>query len=220
MLEDDLITSPYFLQFMNTALNIYADTETVGGINGFMYPIKKPMNQNFFLRYADCWGWATWKRAWDLFQPDAVFLREELRRQKLEKQFDLEESFPFTDMLEQQIKGRINSWAIRWQASLFLLNKINLFPHKSLVQNIGNDGSGTHSGKQNHYSLKKPPVFNVIASHSPINVVKIPAKIDLQAHTTLIVFFKSLSKKSLPEKINLFIPPQIKKIFKAIKGLV
>ena len=63
VLEDDLVTSPYFLTFMNEALEKYEDTETVASIHGYLFPVLEHLPETFFIRGADCWGWATWSRA-------------------------------------------------------------------------------------------------------------------------------------------------------------
>ena len=78
VVEDDLILSPYFLQFMNEGLEKYKDDDRVGTITGFVPPIKDKLPETFFLKYFQCWGWATWKRAWDLLEGDARSLLEGL----------------------------------------------------------------------------------------------------------------------------------------------
>src|SRR3989338_4006387 len=67
VLEDDLVISPYFLQFMNDGLDFYENDDRVISIHGYIYPIKEKLPPTFFIKGADCWGWATWKRGWDLF---------------------------------------------------------------------------------------------------------------------------------------------------------
>lgn len=71
-------------------------------------------------------------------------LLEKLKSQKLLKRFDFNGAYSFSKMLEAQINGKNNSWAIRWHATAFLNNQYTLYPGHSLVENIGNDGSGTH----------------------------------------------------------------------------
>ena len=146
MLEDDLLTSPYFLDFMNEGLSIYEEDEKVISIHGYVYPISEKLPETFFLRGADCWGWATWKRGWDLFEPDGGLLLNKLEESKQTEEFDFNRSYPYTQMLKDQINGKTNSWAVRWYASAFLQNKYTLYPGKSLVSNIGGDGSGTNTG--------------------------------------------------------------------------
>lgn len=145
ILEDDVITSSYFLSFMNEGLKKYEHDDRVGSVHGYIYPVKKTLPDNFFLYYANCWGWATWKRSWALFSSDADILLEKLKQKKLQRRFDFNNSIPYTEMLEKQAKGKINSWAIRWMTSLFLENKLSLYPGESLAINIGLNEDGTHS---------------------------------------------------------------------------
>lgn len=146
VLEDDMLTSRYFLTYMNEALERYQNDERVVSIHGYVYPVERTLPEAFFLRGADCWGWATWKRGWDLFNPDGQFLLGELKRRNLVREFDFNGSYPFSRMLKRQVQGKNNSWAVRWYASAFLANKLTLYPGRSLVHNIGNDDTGTHSG--------------------------------------------------------------------------
>ncbi|MGE4398257.1 MAG: glycosyltransferase family 2 protein [Campylobacterales bacterium] len=121
VLEDDLITHPRFLEFMNNGLDTYENDMNVASIHGFVYPIKD-LPETFFLKGADCWGWATWNRAWRVYFGG---------------------SYPYTKMLKDQINGRNNSWAIRWYASAFLRNMVTLYPKESLVAHIGYCGTHT-----------------------------------------------------------------------------
>jgi len=144
VVEDDIVTTPGFLTYMNDALDRYADEETVVSVSGYFYPVAGPVPETFFLRGADCWGWATWCRGWNLFEPDGAKLLAELRERRLERAFDYNGAYPYTQMLVDQIAGKNDSWAIKWHASAFLRGRLTLYPGTSLVQNIGNDGSGTH----------------------------------------------------------------------------
>lgn len=151
VLEDDLVTSPYFLDYMNDGLELYVTDERVASIHGYMYPVRGALPETFFLRGADCWGWATWKRGWRLFEPDAGKLAAEIEARGLEEAFDMEGAFRFNRMLRLQAEGKLDSWAIRWHASAFLRDKFTLYPGKSFVRNIGTDGSGTHGDDTSHF---------------------------------------------------------------------
>jgi hypothetical protein len=146
VLEDDLVVSPFFLRYMNDGLQRYRDDPRVASIHGYSYPTPERLPQTFFLTGADCWGWATWSRAWAHFEPDGAKLLRELRARRLTSQFDFDNRFPYVQMLEDQIAGRNSSWAIRWHAAAFLQGLLTLYPGRSLVHNIGNDSSGTHCG--------------------------------------------------------------------------
>jgi hypothetical protein len=154
VLEDDMVTSKYFLTYMNNALDLYENEADVACIHGYVYPVKSRLPDTFFLKGADCWGWATWKRGWDIFEEDGKKLLDEIRQNKLEKQFNFNDSYPYTAMLEGQVNGEINSWAIRWYASAFVNNKLTLYPGHSLVKNIGNDGSGTNCTEQTEFDVE------------------------------------------------------------------
>ena len=147
VLEDDLLPGPHFLRYMNDALQRYADDERVISIHAYSYPVQAGLPDTFFLRGADCWGWATWKRGWDLFEPDGRRLLAALEAQGRTREFDFDGSYPYTQMLRDCIAGRNDSWAIRWYASAFLRDKLTLYPGSSQVQNIGADGSGMHVGE-------------------------------------------------------------------------
>ncbi|NUN70027.1 MAG: glycosyltransferase family 2 protein [Bacteroidetes bacterium] len=145
VVEDDLVTSPYFLQYMNEGLQMYRDDEQVISIHGYVYPVRTPLPESFFIRGADCWGWATWKRGWDLFEHDGRMLLQKLKEQRLDHAFDWDGTYGNIRMLERQIAGKVNSWAIRWHASAFLQGRLTLYPGTSLVRNIGGDAMATHT---------------------------------------------------------------------------
>lgn len=144
VLEDDLVTSPQFLKFMNLGLATYASCPSVSSIHGYIYPIKG-LPKNFFIRGADCWGWATWQDRWEIFEPDGKRLLEQLLVKGFDREFDFNCSYPYTKMLREQISGINDSWAIRWYASAFLSNMLTLYPGQSYVKNIGHDSLGTHT---------------------------------------------------------------------------
>lgn len=153
VVEDDLILSPYFLKFMNDGLNMYADVDKVGAISAFLFPQITNAPETFLVSDFACWGWATWKRAWDLFNPDASDLLRQLRWKKYE--FNMHGSFPAYEMLVDHKRGNVNSWAIRFAASLFLAKKLVLYPTMSLVKSNGLDGSGVHCGEVDQFAGMK-----------------------------------------------------------------
>lgn len=181
VLEDDLVTSKYFLQYMNNNLVFYYNFNEVISIHGFVYPIKD-LPEAFFLRGADCWGWATWKRGWDIFEPNGEKLLEKLTEKKLAQEFDFNSTYPYIQMLKEQTVGKNNSWAIRWYASAFLANKLTLYPGKTLIKNIGYGNSGTHCGNNDPYKS--------IISESEVLLHKIEVTQDLRARKEFEVFFK------------------------------
>jgi hypothetical protein len=146
VIEDDIVVAPNFLNYMNAGLKLYENDSRVASIHGYVYPIQEHLPSTFFIRGADCWGWATWRRAWQKFNPDGSALLKQLMDSNLTNEFDFGGSAHYTNMLRGQIAGKNDSWAVRWYASAFLESMLTLYPGVSLVENIGLDGSGTHSG--------------------------------------------------------------------------
>ena len=184
VLEDDLVLSPYFLRYMRDALTRYEHESRVISIHGYCYPVKKPLPTTFFLRGADCWGWATWKRAWDLFDPSAARLLKKLQEKNLEYDFNMQGNANYIRMLSDFEAGKNNSWAIRWRASAFIHDKLTLYPGKSLVHNIGFDNSGTHCPSMNH--------FNTRISAEPVVISPIPIEENPNAKKSFSAFYRSL----------------------------
>ena len=123
VLEDDHSVSPFFLQYMNEGLDLLADREDIVSLHGYVYPHREPLPEAFLIKGADCWGWATWKRGWDLFNPDAASLLSAIKGQGRQQEFDFGVTYAYLHMLEEQAAGRANSWAICWYASAFLQDK-------------------------------------------------------------------------------------------------
>ena len=146
VLEDDLTVATHFLRFMNDALTRYEGENQVMQITGYMFPAKghTELPQTFFSRLPASWSWATWSRAWTHFQPDAANLLERLAERDGFWEFDVEGTYAYGAMLRAQANGLLDSWAIRWYASMFLLNGLCLRPSRSLVSNTGFDGTGVH----------------------------------------------------------------------------
>ena len=195
VLEDDLVTSPYFLKFMNEVLEIYRDEEKVVSIHGYIYPIEN-LPDIFFLRDTGCWGWATWKDKWAIFEPDGKKLLEELKKRNLQREADYNGSFGFTRMLKMQIKGKIDSWAIRWYFSAFLKDMLTLYPGKSLVRHIGFGKDSTHTTTHAWEDFLKTELATEY-----IPVKKIEIKEDLIARKKIEYYFKSM-RPSIFKKIK------------------
>lgn len=158
--EDDLISSPFTLRYFNEALALYEHEEKVMHIGAYMYPLQNTyLPETFFYRAATSWGWATWGRAWKNFNPDINDLMSKFDKDK-KNEFSIEGTMNFWKQIQEFKSGKNNSWAIRWYASIFLKNGLTLNPTHSLINNIGHDGSGIHSGLSD--------IYNVIINPKPI----------------------------------------------------
>ena len=145
VLEDDLVVSPQFLAYMNRALDRYQDDDSAMQVSGYMFPIDISAETDaFFMPFTTSWGWATWERAWQHFDPEMRGFDILVRDRPLRDRFNLDGAYDYFDMLERQRRGRIDSWAIRWYLSVFIRGVLTLYPARTLVRNTGFDGSGTH----------------------------------------------------------------------------
>jgi hypothetical protein len=181
--EDDLLSSPYSLRFFNDALNYYAHQEQVMHIGAYMFDLKdKSLPETFFFRAAFSWGWATWARAWNNFEPDVDKLMAQFDAEKINR-FSVESSMNFWRQMKDFKAGKNNSWAIRWYASVFLKNGLTLNPRNSLIHNIGHDGSGTHSNIENTYQVQ--------IAQQPVTYFPDIIKEDEAAYQTIKHFLKN-----------------------------
>jgi acetyltransferase-like isoleucine patch superfamily enzyme len=155
VLEDDIVTSTGFLNYMNDALNFYEDISEVMHISGYMYPQNSNLPETFFYNVTLCWGWATWKSAWKYYINDAVFLWKEISRRNLFLELNKFGGDYLSAQLAQNISGKLDTWFIKWHASVLLKNGFTLFPRISLVDNIGFDSSGVHNGSFNEFEIPK-----------------------------------------------------------------
>ncbi len=185
VLEDDLVTSPYFLKYMNEALELYEHEDKVASIHGYSYPVKQPLPDTFFIRGADCWGWATWKRAWNTYERNSKKLLQHIQDNKLNKDFNFNNSYRYTKMLEYQTKGKIDSWAITWYASCFISGMYTLYPYPSLIKNIGFDNSGIHTSKSNLWG-------NSVRTN-PISIVPSLIEENAEARKAFEMFFRKIN---------------------------
>ena len=150
VIEDDFILSPSFLDYMLQSLDRYEDNGNIYQISGFMFPVDNPEQPDaFLLPLTTSWGWATWKRAWAVFDWNASGWQELLSDSQKREQFNLDNSYPYYEMLRGRFSGKNDSWAILWWYAVFRANGLVLHPKRSLVWVGGFDDSGTHCGRTN-----------------------------------------------------------------------
>lgn len=165
VLEDDILISPFFLTYMNQALDLYEKEDRVMHVGSFV-PQRSGQEKlpgTYFLRFMNCWGWATWQRAWQKLELDTPLLLDKLQDREDKTFFDLENSIGVLKQLKDNINGKINTWAVKWYTSIFLHNGLCLYPKRSLTSQIGLDGSGIHADvdMDNWYQVSMSASINV-----------------------------------------------------------
>ena len=205
--EDDLISSPYTLQYFNNALRRYENEEKVMHIGAYMYPLKPGaeskescLPETFFYRAATSWGWATWERAWSHFEPDVAKLMSGFNSRKI-SDFSIDGTMNFWKQMKEFKAGKNNSWAIRWYASIFLKGGLTLNPSESLINNIGHDGTGVHSGVND--------IYHVVVNHQPVTYFPDVIEENKVAYSAIRSFLKN-RKGSLWLRIKRYINQKLK----------
>ncbi len=154
ILEDDVLLAPYALDYFNEALIRYQNIEKVMHVGAYMYNIdRNGLEETFFTRLSMSQGWATWKRAWDFLEKDIDVIISRFDKKKI-KNFTFDGTMNFWKQIQAQKMGKINSWAVRWYASIFFREGLAIQTKYSLLDNIGHDGSGIHSSISNMFDTE------------------------------------------------------------------
>lgn len=190
VMEDDLVTSPHFLEYMNAGLARYQHDEDVMQIAGYMFPVRLPLQEDaLFLPFISSWGWATWERAWQHFDPLAQDYARLAADSGLRQRFDLNGRYKYFRMLQAQQQGRVDSWAIRWYLSVFMRAGKVLYPKTTLVRNLGFDGSGVNCAVsefaqedlQDDFRVTSWPESTGVSVHAPRVFAQMTPKVSLQS---------------------------------------
>lgn len=150
VIEDDCVTSPAFLQFMNQSLDTYEKENRVGAIAGYTPELKFPkvFQEDVFFAYRSCsCGWATWKDRWEGVDWELKEVSDFYRNPKLIHKLNSNGMDRFI-RLYRQTKGNGSSWSVRFGAHLVKKDLLTVYPRYSYIQNIGCDASGVHSQEE------------------------------------------------------------------------
>lgn len=155
ILEDDIITGKYFLEYMNEALEKYQGNKEVWHVTGWRDPIKHTKkNKAYFYPTMDCWSWATWADRWQNYKKDATYYKS-IFTDSMKKAFNIDGADPYMWLqIEENISGKINTWAIFWYATIFLKHGLCIAPTTSLCKNIGFDNSGVHCSENQAQTIE------------------------------------------------------------------
>jgi len=156
ILEDDCIPNLDFFRFCDELLIKYKHDTRIMTINGcnLNSNISKEFSESyFFTKYANSWGWATWKRAWNLYDKDLIGLKRKDLTSFFLNLFEsgLRPAYYWKYKLNKVKKNEINSWAFRWMFTLWINNGLAIVPQTNLIQNIGNDKRGTNTKGNFHF---------------------------------------------------------------------
>lgn len=155
VLEDDCIPAPNFINFMQQCFEKYRDNKDIYSVSGYSWPfiLKKTSYDVYGCGRISSWGWGTWKDRWNIFEKDYELVRKMKQEKNTSKNLamwgrDLEE------MLVGNVRGNIDSWAVFWALNVISRGGICINPYRSLIQNIGTDGSGVHCGDTDRFEVE------------------------------------------------------------------
>jgi len=157
VMEDDLLSSPNFLNYMNAALRHYKDNRKVFSVSGHSFDIHFPKDYHFdhyFSVRGSSWGWATWVDRWKTVDWEVSDYKQFISSWKKRRSFNRGGS-DLSGMLRKQIEGKINSWAIRWCYQQWKNDQLTVYPRISKIKNIGFGAGATHtSGKTEEHEIQ------------------------------------------------------------------
>jgi hypothetical protein len=210
VVEDDLLTAPHFLGFMNEALERYKDEARIFSVSGFNFPIDSLEDYPYdaFCSYrSSSWGWGTWQDRWmkaDWAMRDfADFIVDHQQQERFNWGGD-----DLTPMLARQIAGHLNSWAIRWEYAHFKHEAFALFPITSMVYNIGLDGSGVHCRGD---TVNQKPL-----SSSAARAYRFPEAAEVRPHFAAEI--KRLNRVSSARKVLRYFRSELESKYSEIKS--
>ncbi|MEZ5010006.1 MAG: glycosyltransferase [Chitinophagales bacterium] len=206
VLEDDLLTGPGFLNYMNQALNLFEHQENVVGVSAHTHKLDTALPPVYLLPIGISTGWGTWRDAWSIFEPDPKILKN-----KIDEFFSKEEfnfgGYPFYQMLIDNIEGKNNSWAIRWYASFFLKSNYFVFPNAYFTIHEGFDDLATNASAnyQNIYGVKSD-LFT-----GQLDIGKDPVTVNEKYIN--IIRKEFLAKTTVPKNVFLRLRNRLKNIY-------
>lgn len=154
IVEDDLVVSTDFLNYMNEALDYYKDIPQVGSISAYTYPIRELRHYKkdvFFLRKGECWGWGTWKNRWEKVDWEVSTFEEYKKNELMRKEFN-SIGYGLDSMLCSYMEGTLDTWATRWCYHLYRNKLLTVYPTISRTNNMGMDGTGVHCNPTKRFS--------------------------------------------------------------------
>lgn len=151
------------MSFMEGFFDKYRVNERIMSIAGYSWPIIIPKDYKYdiyFTYRSGSWGWGTWKRAWQHFDRKANLILDKINKSSLLRERVNQAGKDLIPMLRAQINGNINSWAIFWTLNIVMNDGICINPVRSLIKNIGFDGTGVHCGKSNRFDVDFREIYS------------------------------------------------------------
>jgi|LakMenEpi03Aug12_release.lakeMendotaPanAssembly.Ray.scaffolds.fasta_scaffold148280_3 hypothetical protein len=171
ILEDDCVSAPTFFRFCEELLEYYRHDQRIAVISGnnFQFGKKRTDYSYYFSRYNHCWGWATWRRAWQYYDGEMKHWPQVRDGDWLTAILEETQAVKYwTKIFQATYDNKNDSWAYRWTFSCWIQNGLTILPNQNLVSNIGFGEGATHTATKNSrlanisrqemiFPLKHPP---------------------------------------------------------------
>lgn len=159
IVEDDCLPEPSFFRFCDEMLLRFANDSRVMMVSGNNFlPRRRKLGHSYhFSHYAHIWGWATWRRAWTMYDMSLSDWPARRNTDWLEKMLDTQAEFHYwRDIFDQVHDGRISTWDYQWQYACLVNNGLSVVPARHLVTNIGLDAAATNTFGENdrHFHVR------------------------------------------------------------------
>lgn len=202
VMEDDLVTSPHFLEYMNAGLSRYEGEDRVMQIAGHMFPMKVRIEEDaLLLPFITTWGWATWSRAWRCFERREDDVEEILADPATRRRFDLHGRYKYSKILRAQQRKKLDSWGIYWYLSVFRRDGLALFPKKTFVRNLGFDGSGVNCAVSEFPQDELDPDYRVAVLPDEVRVSRDAERVMMNIPATRISIPALMSVPALMKRL-------------------
>lgn len=177
ILEDDCVPHPTFFRFCQELLERYKDDDKIMAISGdnFQFGNNPIEHSYYFSRYPHCWGWATWRRAWQNYDDQMQLWSKFSNSKWLENILQNAEAVKYWSQIFQDNYQGFNSWAYAWVFACWSHNGLTILPNVNLVSNIGFGKDATHTASINRFANmpRKEMIFPL--DHPPLIIPNIQA---------------------------------------------
>lgn len=172
ILEDDCVPTADFFSFTTALLPRYAEDSRIGSITGtsFCLPGESPGGADYyFSKYPHCWGWATWRRAWQAYDRTGSGWPCSLSQTHVPLPSRMERRY-WQDIFERTYAGKLDSWAYRWTLSCWRQGMLTVTPKTNLVRNIGSGEGATHTRDETGMEILQKTGALSFPLHDPASV--------------------------------------------------
>ncbi len=206
VLEDDIITSKSFLYYLNYSLIKYENNAEVMHINAYHPKHEKKLPLYYFSKTMFCWGWGTWKRAWDNYNDNTSELLDKLSNKDLTN-FDHFRLSPNIQLLDN-LHEKKRTWAVKWHSQIFISNCYCISTSKSYSKNIGLDGTGENcsiSSNNSQQSLNEFFYYSKLPDRVNLKVLNNFTNTNKSSKHKFVLYIKKIIKKLIfKQRVNAY----------------